>query len=125
MSDPENVSPSPAREGTHDPEELEDAAAIQSAPSLDEDEIGVDPLEQGIEPPEHWSLVTRDRPTPRGQREGRSLDEQLAAERPDTDQVEERPVAEFPTPEWDESVDAWAAEQVADDEQGSPDSRRD
>jgi hypothetical protein len=116
MSDPENVSPSPVHEGTHDAQDQEDAAAVQSAPSLDEDEIGTDPLERGVEPPEHWSTVAADRPTPRQQREGSSLDERLAAERPDPDEVEPKPVAETRMHELDESIDERAAEQAADDE---------
>lgn len=116
MSDPRNGSPSPVHEGTHDAQDQEDAAAVRSAPSLDEDEIGADPLEEGIEPPEHWSTVTIDRPTPRQQREGRSLDERLAAERRDTAEVDPKPLAETRTHELDESIDQRAAEQVVDEE---------
>ena len=74
---------------------------------LDEDSIGVDPLEEGVEPPEHWSGVDQHGTTPNEQREGETLDERLAEERPDVepDQVPERPRAATPDSELDETID--------------------
>lgn len=81
MSDPLNAStPTP---NETEPDEPEDPANLQSAEDLDEDELGTDPLERGVEPPEGWSRTSQERPTPREQREGSSLDERLAEERPD------------------------------------------
>lgn len=81
MSDPLEGSTPPPNET--EPDEPEDPANLQSAADLDEDELGTDPLERGVEPPEGWSQTARERPTPREQREGGSLDERLAEERPD------------------------------------------
>ncbi|GAB3008535.1 hypothetical protein [Saccharothrix stipae] len=50
---------------------------------LDEDELGVDPLEEGVDPPEHWSGADRHGTTPREQREGETLDQRLAQEEPE------------------------------------------
>ena len=60
-----------------------DPAALNSAEDLDEDRLRVDPLEQGIEPPERWSGADRFGTTPREQSEGPSLDQRLAEEEPD------------------------------------------
>ncbi|SFS82711.1 hypothetical protein [Saccharopolyspora flava] len=78
------TTPTP-NETEPDPQELEDPANLQSAEDLDEDELGTDPLERGVEPPEGWSATARERPTPREEREGRTLDERIAEERPETD----------------------------------------
>lgn len=74
---------------------------------LDEDRIGVDPLEEGVEPPEHWSGVDQYGTTPNEQREGETLDERLAEESPDVEPepVPERPRAATPDSELDETVD--------------------
>ncbi|TWF95660.1 hypothetical protein [Saccharopolyspora dendranthemae] len=85
MSDPVDASTPSPNETEPDPQDLEDPANLQSAEDLDEDELGTDPLERGVEPPESWSATTKDRPTPREEREGRSLDERIAEERPETD----------------------------------------
>ena len=115
MSDPFDAStPSPS-EVEPDPRDPEDPAALQSAENLDEDELGADPLEEGVEPSEQWSEVTASRPTPREQREGESLDERLTEERPDTAPVEQPPLAETRMHELDETVDERAAAEVADD----------
>ncbi|KOX18784.1 hypothetical protein ADK67_35120 [Saccharothrix sp. NRRL B-16348] len=50
---------------------------------FDEDELGVDPLERGVEPPEHWSAADRHGTTKRELREGETLDERLAQEEPE------------------------------------------
>ena len=87
-----------------------DAAEPESlAPSeaLDEDELRVDPLEEGVEPPEHWSAANRFGTTPREVREGEPMDQRLAEEVPDTEPepVPERPLAVTPADELDESVE--------------------
>lgn len=50
---------------------------------LDEDRLGQDPLEEGMDPPEDWSASDRTGTTAREQREGESLDEKLDQEIPD------------------------------------------
>lgn len=84
-----------------------DPAALNSAEDLDEDRMAVDPLEKGVEPPEHWTEADRFGMTPSEQREGETLDERLAEERPDVEEpvVPERPVAATPATELDGSVD--------------------
>lgn len=87
-----------------------DAAEPESlAPSeaLDEDELRVDPLEEGVEPPEHWSAANRFGTTPREVREGEPMDQRLAEEVPDNEPepVPERPLAVTPADQLDESVE--------------------
>ncbi|MFR9729331.1 hypothetical protein ACL03H_08885 [Saccharopolyspora sp. MS10] len=114
MSDPLDASTPSADEVGPDPDDPQDPAELQSAGDLDEDELGVDPLEEGVEPAEHWSATTRQRPTPREQREGETLDERLAEERPDPNDEVGRPLAETRMHELDETVDERAADEVAD-----------
>lgn len=66
------------------PDQVEtDPAALNSAEDLDEDRLRVDPLEEGMDPPEHWSGVNRYGTTPWEQRHARPLDQRLADEEPD------------------------------------------
>jgi hypothetical protein len=114
MSDPwEGTTPS-ANETEPDPENLQDPLELQSAGDLDEDELGVDPLEAGAEPPDDWSEVTDQRPTPREQREGETLDVRLAEERPDSPAGTPKPLAETRLHELDDSVDDRAETEIAD-----------
>ncbi len=68
------------------------------AEGLDEESIGLDPLEAGMEPPERWAEATRHGMTPNEAREGEDLDSRLAQEEPDVAPVPdaERPVDEVP-----------------------------
>ncbi|MFJ7218214.1 hypothetical protein [Amycolatopsis sp. NPDC098790] len=81
--------------------------SLDPSEALDEDELRVDPLEEGIEPPEHWSAADRFGTTPREVREGEPMDQRLAEEVPDTEPepVPERPLAVTPADELDESVE--------------------
>lgn len=83
MSDPEFGSTPTSNETEPDATEPTDPANLQSAEDLDEDELGLDPFERGVEPPEDWSPTTKRRPTPRDEREHPTLEERLAEERPD------------------------------------------
>jgi hypothetical protein len=56
---------------------------MPGAEDLDEDRLGVDPLERGIEPPERWAGADRFGTTPREEHEGPDLDQRLAEEEPD------------------------------------------
>jgi hypothetical protein len=60
-----------------------DGAALSAAEDLDEDELQVDPLEKGMDPPEHWSGVDRWGTTSFEERQGEPLDQRLAQETPD------------------------------------------
>jgi len=75
-----------------------DPAALNSAEDLDEDRMRVDPLEEGVEPPEGYAVSDRFGTTPNEQREGESLDQRLAEERPDV-QPEDVPADEARTGE--------------------------
>lgn len=115
MSDPLNASTPSPNEVEPEAGAPEDPAALQSAQALDEDELGADPLEEGVEPPESWSEVAEGRPTPSEQRAGASLESRLDAERPDQGRsVEQAPLAESRLSELDDSVDDRAAAEVAD-----------
>jgi hypothetical protein len=99
--------------------EAAEPETLTPSEALDEDDLRVDPLEAGVEPPEHWSAVDRHGTTPREVREGEPFDERLKQEEPDTepDPAPERPVAATPAGELDESVEAAPAdvEDVAPD----------
>ena len=60
-----------------------DPVALNSAEDLDEDRLHADPLEAGMDPPEHWSGVTKYGMTPWEQAHPRPLGDRLAEERPD------------------------------------------
>lgn len=82
---PDNTGPEP-----HSAEELTGSEA------LDEDELRVDPLEGGIEPPEHRSGTDKRGTTPFEQRHGQNLDHRLAEEEPDSPlrSVDDEPAAD-------------------------------
>jgi hypothetical protein len=62
-----------------------DPAGLSAAEDLDEDRLRVDPLEEGMDPPEHWSPAMDQATTARDEREGRALDERLGEEESDTE----------------------------------------
>jgi hypothetical protein len=84
-----------------------DDDVVTESEALDEDELGIDPVEGGMDPPEHWSGAVLYGTTPLEQATDRPLAERLAEERPDlrADPARERPVAVAPLEELDESVD--------------------
>jgi anti-anti-sigma factor len=61
-----------------------DPAALNAAEDLDEDRLRLDPLEEGMDPPEHWSPEMEHGTTAREEREGKDLDGRLREEQPDT-----------------------------------------
>jgi hypothetical protein len=74
---------------------------------FDEDNVGLDPLEEGMDPPEHWSQADRFGNTEREMREGQDLDHRLAEEQPDIteDPPRDRPLGATPDTELDEHID--------------------
>ncbi|MDG3010789.1 hypothetical protein G4X40_11580 [Rhodococcus sp. D2-41] len=60
----------------------------EPAEGLDEDTLALDPMEEGLEPPERWAAADKFGVTAGEQRRGETLDQRLAQEEPDT--VEER-----------------------------------
>ncbi|MCA1677021.1 MAG: hypothetical protein LC799_34200 [Actinobacteria bacterium] len=91
---------------TPDPLGHDDDVLTQSE-TLDEDNMGVDPLEGGMDPAEDWSAANRYGTTATEQATDRPLTERLEEERPDVsaESVPDRPVAATPLEELDESVD--------------------
>lgn len=61
-----------------------DAAALSSSEELDEEELGVDPLERGVEPTERWAEADHYGMTPTEQRRGEPLEDRLRQEQRDT-----------------------------------------
>ncbi|WP_238846322.1 hypothetical protein [Nocardia terpenica] len=91
MTDPDGTWDPPQDTGAPDAAET-DPAALNSAEDLDEDRLGADPLEAGMDPPEHWSGATEYGTTPREGREPRPLADRLDEEQPD--HVDEQGVGE-------------------------------
>ena len=81
---------------------------LSGADRLDEDELGVDPLEGGMDPPERWSEADRVGMTEAEQREGASLDERLSEEDPD------------PEPERQDAIDDLDSRAPNSNEDGEP-----
>lgn len=93
----------------HEPVEA-DPAALSSAEQLDEDELQLDPLEKGMDPPEHWAGADAYGTAPTEQAAGESLGQRVAEERADyaTDDAAVRPqplAAGTPLDELDEKAD--------------------
>jgi hypothetical protein len=112
--------PATPPQDTGQPDQFErDPAALSSSEDLDEDRLRVDPLEEGVEPSEHWSAADSFGTTPFEQSHGEALDERLAAEEPDVDRPPEpaRPAAATPLDELDETVDdeVPGAEEIPDE----------
>jgi hypothetical protein len=63
---------------------MTDPVDRNAAEDLDEDRLRLDPLEEGMDPPEHWSPAMEHGTTPREEREGENLDDRLREEQPDT-----------------------------------------
>jgi hypothetical protein len=82
MTEPDQSYDPPQDTGAPDAVET-DPAALNSAEDLDEDRIRADPLEEGMDPPEHWSGVTKYGMTPWEQAHPRGLGDRIAEERPD------------------------------------------
>jgi hypothetical protein len=80
---------------------------LTQSETLDEDEMGVDPLEDGMDPAENWSAANRYGTTALEQATDRPLAERLAEERPDASirPAPARPVALTPLEDLDESID--------------------
>jgi len=64
-----------------------DPAALNSAEDLDEDRLKLDPLEAGIDPPEHWTAADKYGMTPYEQAHPRPLEDRLDEEQPDVQPV--------------------------------------
>jgi len=131
MSDPLNAATPSSDEVDPNPQDPTDPAELQSAGDLDQDELGADPLEEGVEPADEWSAVSAGRPTPSEQREGTHVEDRLAEEGRDfgadfADEAGGKPLAETREHELDESVDERAEAEVADAElpPGEPGSDR-
>jgi hypothetical protein len=80
---------------------------LSATEGLDEDELRLDPLEEGIEPAERLSAASRFGTTPAELREGETLDQRLSEEQPDDQPVDvpDRPFAATPAEELDATID--------------------
>ncbi|WP_246257749.1 hypothetical protein [Amycolatopsis anabasis] len=98
---PDAVERDPAEMAEHDP------ASLSSSEDLDEDRLRVDPLEEGVEPPEHWTAADRFGTTANEQRAGESLEQKLHEEEADVqpEDVPDRPIAATPADELDGTID--------------------
>jgi hypothetical protein len=72
-----------------------DPVALSSAEELDEDQLGVDPLEEGMDPPNHWSAADRYGTTPFEQSHGQDLEHRLREEEPDLTEPDPQPDPEL------------------------------
>ncbi|WP_159850153.1 hypothetical protein [Nocardia sp. CY41] len=93
MTEPNETYDPPQDTGAPDSTES-DPAALNSAEDLDEDRLRSDPLEAGMDPPEHWSGVTKYGVTPWEQAHPRPIGDRLAEEEPDVDPNRETGEAE-------------------------------
>jgi len=107
MTEPDQSYDPPQDTGEPDAVET-DPAALNSAEDLDEDRIRADPLEAGMDPPEHWSGVTKYGMTPWEQAHPRGLGDRIAEENPD-------PAAQVPS-----GIDAHAGEGTDQDTGEAP-----
>ena len=84
-----------------------DDDVLTQSETLDEDNMGVDPQEGGMDPADSWSASDQYGTTAIEQATDRPLTERLAEERPDvnTESVPDRPVIATPLEDLDESVD--------------------
>src|SRR5581483_10355708 len=82
-------------ETRHESADLTDYEVQEPSDSLDDD-AGYDPLDRGVAPPQRWSAGMRFGTTADEQRDGESLDQQLAEEEPDPslDLGDEEPLSE-------------------------------
>jgi hypothetical protein len=71
-------------ETRHESADLEDYETQDAYDTLDGD-LGDDPLDRGVAPPERWSAGMRFGSTAQEQEDGESLDQLLAEEEPDSD----------------------------------------
>jgi hypothetical protein len=80
---------------------------LQQSEELDEDDMGADPLDAGVEPPDRWTAADEHGTTSAEESERESLDERLQRERPDVDPANgtERPAADSDVTDLDARVD--------------------
>jgi hypothetical protein len=89
----------------------------------DEDNLRLDPLEAGMDPPEHWAQADKFGNTEREMREGEDLAHRLAEEQPDIAADDgDLPLDDTPDGELDSSVDDESYDQdaIAPDEPHHP-----
>ncbi len=89
---------------------------LDSSESTDSDELGERAGDDGYDAPDSWSAGERTGNTEREEREGETLDEKLAEERPDTpvEDQPDRPVGATPVEDLDDSIDERVPESPED-----------
>jgi hypothetical protein len=123
-------------ETRHESADLTDYQVADASDTLD-GEPGDDPLDRGVAPPEHWSAGMRFGVTADEQRDGESLDAELAEQEPDpsADAIGEEPWAGTGDEDvaeedldgllLDDGPDPRAGRLVAEDEGAHPDEEAD
>jgi hypothetical protein len=110
----DGIDPATPPQDTGAPDAVEqDPAALNSAEDLDEDRLGVDPLEKGMDPPERWSAADQYGTTPFEQSQGQDLEHRIREEEPESQ--------EFPGTPAEKPADSPASRrgQAADEAGGS------
>lgn len=74
---------------------MTDPEPLSGAEGLDEDELSVDPLEAGMDPPERWSEANRYGMTEGEQRRGAPLGQRLSEEEPEPQEAPRDPIDEL------------------------------
>jgi hypothetical protein len=92
---------------------------------FDEDNLRLDPLEEGMDPPEHWAQADKFGNTEREMREGQDLNHRLAEEQPDDGDLGDAPDGGDPDGDdldLDSSVDeeSYDLDNIAPDEPRHP-----
>ncbi|MFI2561291.1 hypothetical protein [Nocardia farcinica] len=93
MTEPNDTFDPPQDTGAPDSAET-DPAALNSAEDLDEDRLRSDPLEAGMDPPEHWTAADKYGTTPWEQAHPRPIGDRLTEEEPDIDPDRQAPPAD-------------------------------
>lgn len=95
-------------------------ATLSSAEGLDEDELKLDPLEEGMDPPEHWKQADKFGNTAFEERQGQDLDHRLLEEQPDIlpDEQRRQSLEDTPVDQLDDTIDdeSYDVERVGPDD---------
>jgi hypothetical protein len=84
----------------------EEPGMLQQSEELDQDDLGAEPLDAGVEPPDHWAAADDFGTTSAEEAAGETLDQRLSRERPDVapGEAPERPAADTDVTDFDERV---------------------
>jgi hypothetical protein len=85
----------------------EEPGMLQQSEELDQDDLGAEPLDAGVDPPDHWAAADDFGTTRAEEAAGETLEMRLSRERPDVEpgQAAERPGADSDVTSLDERVE--------------------